>query len=157
MKNRKTVPIIGIVVLLLVTAGSIFLQYVERNTGPEMTMSGKIYTPGTEAPRPKATQDPMAGISLGRQNAIKSAQSYLRYSSFSRKGLIDQLRFEGYTTDEATYAVDYLEPDWYAEAAESAASYLKYSSFSRQGLIDQLVFEGFTQDEAEYGVAAAGY
>lgn len=121
-------------------------------------MSGKAWVEPSVTPRPvQSSKDPMAGVSLGRQNAIKSAQSYLRYTSFSRKSLIDQLRFEGYSTDEATYAVDYLEPDWYAEAAEAAASYLKYTSFSRQGLKDQLLFEGFTEDEAEYGVISVGY
>ena len=158
MKRQNIVPIIGIVVLVLVVLGTVATRYFEANN-TEYMMSGRAYTPGSLTPKPAPTApvDPLAGISMGRQNAIKSAQTYLRVSSFSRKSLVDQLRFEGYTSDEAVFACDYLEPDWYAEAAEAAATYLQVSSFSRQGLIDQLIFEGFTEDEALYGVAAVGY
>ena len=157
--NRESiVPIIGIALLVVMALSSVVMKYIDTHT-VEYMMSGKEYVPETITPRPAPTAvpDPLAGVSLGRKNAIKSAESYLKYSSFSRKGLVDQLRFEGYTSDEAIYACDYLEPDWYAEATEAAASYLRYSSFSRQGLIDQLLFEGFTEEEAEYGVTAAGY
>ena len=58
--------------------------------------------------------------------------------------------------EEAASAVEGLEVDWTAEAAESAASYLKHTSMSRSELIDQLVFEGFTTSQAEAGVSAAG-
>lgn len=158
MKRQNIVPIIGIVVLVLVVLGTVATRYFEANT-TEYMMSGRVYTPESLTPKPvpAATADPLAGISIGRLNAIKSAQAYLSVSSFSRKSLVDQLRFEGYTSDEAVFACDYLEPDWYAEAAEAAAAYLQVSSFSRQGLIDQLIFEGFTEDEAAYGVAAVGY
>lgn len=96
-------------------------------------------------------------ITTGQKNALKSAYDYLKYSSFSYKGLIDQLEFEGYTTEEATYAVDNCGADWKMQAEKTAQSYLDYSSFSRQGLIDQLIFEGFTKEEAEHGVSAVGY
>ncbi len=36
----------------------------------------------------------------------KSAEQYLEFSAFSRSGLIDQLKFEGFTTEQATYGVD---------------------------------------------------
>jgi len=93
---------------------------------------------------------------VAQSNAKKSATSYLKYSSFSRTGLIGQLEFEGFSTADATYGVDAQNADWNLQAAKSAKSYLKYSSFSRIGLIDQLVFEGFTQAQAEYGVSTTG-
>jgi hypothetical protein len=96
-------------------------------------------------------------LTVSQSNAVRSGQSYLDYSGFSRSGLIGQLEYEDYSTGDATFAVDYLAPDWNAEAAETAKSYLEYSSFSRQGLIDQLIYEGFSSAEAEYGVTAAGY
>jgi hypothetical protein len=95
--------------------------------------------------------------SMGELNALEKALSYLNYTSFSRSGLIDQLEYEGFSTEEATYGVDNCGADWNEQAAKKAQSYLDYSSFSRQGLIDQLVFEGFTQEQAEYGVSAVGY
>ncbi len=76
--------------------------------------------------------------------------------AFSRSGLIHQLEFESFTTEDATYGVDALAADWNEQAAKSAAGYLDVMAFSRSGLIHQLVFEGFTQDQAEYGVSTTG-
>ncbi|MGI6230207.1 MAG: Ltp family lipoprotein [Tractidigestivibacter sp.] len=90
------------------------------------------------------------------KNAVSRAKSYLDYTAFSYSGLIDQLEFEGYTTEEATYGVDHCGADWYEQAALMAEDYLEYTSFSRSGLIDQLEFEGFTYDQAVYGVNAVG-
>ena len=41
-----------------------------------------------------------------REQAVKSAKNYLDFSAFSRSGLISQLEFEGFSTEDATYAVD---------------------------------------------------
>ena len=101
-------------------------------------------------------QSDAADLTVSQENAIESAETYLDLMAFSRSGLINQLEFEGYSTEDATFAVDYLSPDWNAEAAESAENYLDVSSFSRSGLIDQLMFEGFTQAQAEYGVSQVG-
>lgn len=92
---------------------------------------------------------------IGERMALSSAKDYLRVSALSRKGLIDQLEFEGYTTAEATYAVDNCGANWKEQAVKSAKNYLKIMSFSKQGLIDQLEFEGFTSEEAIYGVEQA--
>lgn len=110
------------------------------------------------APEPPAapTTD-LDGWTLAQSNAIGSAESYLSFTSFSRQGLIDQLIYEGYSTEDATFAVDALEVDWNGQAALTAENYLSFTTFSRQGLIDQLLFEGFSQAEAEYGVAMVGY
>ena len=96
-------------------------------------------------------------VTLGMENALKQAKNYLDILSFSRSGLIGQLEFEGYTTEEATYAVDNCGADWNQQAAKKAQSYLEIMSFSRQGLISQLEFEGFTHEQAIYGVTAVGY
>ena len=93
-----------------------------------------------------------SGVSADQANAIGSAESYLRYSAFSRTGLIAQLEYEGFSRSDSTYAVDSLNGDWFEQAAKSAASYLEYSSFSRQGLYDQLIYEGYSHAEAEFGV-----
>ena len=90
------------------------------------------------------------------EEAAESARSYLDLSGFSRSGLIDQLLFDGYSTEEATYAVDSVNVDWNEEAAESARSYLDLTGFSRSGLIEQLEFDGYTREQAEYGATQAG-
>lgn len=96
-------------------------------------------------------------FTLAQQNAIGSAKNYLSLMGFSRTGLIGQLEFEGFSTDEATFGVDNAGADWNAEAAQSAEQYLAVSTFSRQGLYDQLAFEGFQASEIDFGLAAVGY
>lgn len=108
------------------------------------------------APKPETEPEPDTDITVGQENALRSAQDYLRLSGCSRTGLIEQLEFDGYTTDEATFAVDNLDADWKEQAARSAQDYLDISGFSRTGLIDQLEFDGYTRDEAEYGATQAG-
>jgi colicin import membrane protein len=93
---------------------------------------------------------------VSQQNAVRSAEDYLDFTAFSRTGLINQLEFEGYSTADATRAVDRVTVNWNEQAAKSAANYLDFTSFSRQGLIDQLVFEGFTAAQAKYGVSQTG-
>ena len=103
------------------------------------------------------TNSNSGGTSISKQNALKSAKSYLNYSAFSYTGLIEQLEFEKYSYEDAVYAADNCGADWNEQAAKSARSYLNYSSFSRQELIDQLLYEGFTNSQAEYGVRQNGY
>jgi hypothetical protein len=96
-------------------------------------------------------------LTLSQRNAIGSAESYLNYTNFSRSGLIGQLEYEGYSVEDATFAVDFVNPDWNAQAAGSAQSYLDFTSFSRDGLYEQLIYEGFTPEQANAGLAAVGY
>lgn len=96
-------------------------------------------------------------VTVGQRNALRSASNYLSFMAFSYKGLIEQLEYEGYTTDEATYAANNCGADWFEQAAKSAKQYLSFMSFSRSGLIEQLEYEGFTYKQAVYGAEQNGY
>ena len=109
----------------------------------------------TEPPAPAEPAQPAETIS--QRNAKAKATDYLRFMSFSRSGRIGQLEFEGFSTDDSTYGVDAIGPNWDEQAAMKAQDYLDTMSFSRQGLLDQLIFEGFTPEQAEYGVSYVGY
>jgi hypothetical protein len=104
----------------------------------------------------QTNEESNSGETVSQENARKSAKNYLDTLAFSRTGLIKQLEFEGFSTEDATYAVDALNPDWNEQAAKSAKNYLDTMAFSRAGLIEQLIFEGFTQEQAEYGVSTTG-
>ncbi len=93
---------------------------------------------------------------VSQQNAVRAASDYIEFSAFSRTGLIDQLEYSGYSTADATYAVDAIAVDWNEQAVKAAKDYLEFSAFSHSGLIDQLEYAGFTPYEAAYGVAATG-
>lgn len=93
---------------------------------------------------------------VSQQNALESAQSYIAIMGFSYSGLVDQLEFEGYNAEDATYAADNCGADWNAEALESARGYIDSMAFSYSGLVEQLEFEGFTADQAAYGADNCG-
>jgi len=94
---------------------------------------------------------------LGEENAVKKANQYLKYSAFSKTGLVKQLEYEGFSNSESNYAVNHIQVDWDEQAVKKAKQYLKYSAFSRTRLIDQLEYEGFTHDQAVYAVGQVGY
>lgn len=91
-------------------------------------------------------------ISLGEKNALTKAKTYLNTIAFSREGLIHQLKFEGFTTEQAEYGVENCGANWNEQATKKAKTYLITMAFSKKGLIQQLEFEKFTTKQAEYGV-----
>lgn len=109
----------------------------------------------TATPKPTPTPAPTPSVSTGMKNALSSAKMYLNVMGFSREGLITQLKFSGFTDDEATYAVDNCGADWNEQAVVKAKQYLDIMPMSKSALITQLVFEGFTQEQAEYGASKA--
>ncbi len=94
---------------------------------------------------------------MGQKNALSTAESYLSFTAFSYSGLIEQLEYEGFTTEEATFAADNCGADWSEQAAKTAQSYVDLLALSRDELLSQLEYEGFTTEQALYGVAAVGY
>lgn len=123
----------------------------QSNTNSTTSSSSSTTTPSTSSNA--STPSP----TTGEKNALRSAREYLCFSAFSYTGLIKQLEYEGYSTEEATYAADNCNANWNEQAAKSAKEYLDMSSFSRQELINQLIYEGYTQEQAEYGVTQNGY
>lgn len=104
-----------------------------------------------------STDDSTSDLTTSQEQAVQKAQSYLDMGGFSRSGLIKQLRFEKFSNKDATFAVDYLDPNWNEQAEQKAQSYMDLGSrFSRGSLINQLVFEGFTQKQAEHGAKSVG-
>ncbi|WP_406944143.1 Ltp family lipoprotein [Halobacillus sp. SY10] len=101
----------------------------------------------------KAKED---SVTVSQKQAVAMAEHYLSFMAFSKSGLIDQLEFEGFSTEDATYGVEHISVDWQEQAVIKAEEYLDFMAFSRQGLIDQLVFEGFSQEHAAYAASQVG-
>lgn len=93
---------------------------------------------------------------VGQKNALRSAKSYLDLMAFSHGGLVNQLMYEGYSADDATYAADNCGANWSEQALKSAKSYLDLMAFSRQGLIEQLEHDKYTTEQATYGADNSG-
>lgn len=162
--DRKVVPVVtamtvagaraaleaeGFTVTAPAGTGDDWIVTTQSARGGSKAYPGSEISITAEAPKPVLT--------VSQQNAVDKAKSYLSFSGFSRKGLIEQLEYEGYSTEDATFGADNAGADWNAECAEKAKSYMQMSSFSRKGLADQLAFEGFTPEQIAAGLAAVGY
>ena len=94
-----------------------------------------------------------------RQQAVKKAESTLQYQTLSDSGLLQRLISDGFTQEEAEYAVSYItsaaqntEINRNSEeyrAVEKAKSYIRYN-YSRQTIIDKLIKDGFSETTAIY-------
>jgi hypothetical protein len=67
-----------------------------------------ITAPEVEDEEPSAEAEQNTTPTLGMQNAVKEAKSYLNWGSFSRDGLYRQLEFEGYLPEEIEYALKFV-------------------------------------------------
>ncbi len=95
---------------------------------------------------------------MGQKNALKKAESYSRNLHMSKSKLYKQLTSEygeGFTAEEAQYAIDHLVADYNLNALEKAKSYQKNLNMSKSRIYQQLISEygeGFTASEAQYAI-----
>ena len=94
-------------------------------------------------------------MTFHEKQALESAQLNLSFMPYSYHSLLTQLRFEGHSLKNATYAVNHCNADWMEQANESAINYLLYSNCTREELHKYLLFEGFLEDEASNAVTRA--
>lgn len=154
-RHPVLISILGVIVFLIVI-GNV-------GGGNDKTSQPEIATPTSETTQgtdnietTPIANDEKSSESTSQKNAVRKANSYLGMTGFSRSGLIKQLEFEKFSTEDATYAVDTINPDWNEQAARKAESYNDLSGFSRDGLIKQLEFEGFTAEQAVHGADSVG-
>ena len=93
---------------------------------------------------------------MSQQNAASKAADYLDHTAFSRRSLLKQVAFDGFSTADATWGVDKQHANWNQQAAAKAKDYMDYTSFLRSSLIRQLEFNGFTSSQAQYGADQVG-
>jgi len=72
------------------------------------------------------------------------------------KGLIRQLKYDGFSTSDATYGASHSGANWMRQAVKAAKAYLEIQAFSFSGMVAQLQFDGFTHAQAVHGARAAG-
>lgn len=109
-----------------------------------------------EATEKQTEESSEPDMTLGQKNALRKADDYLMILAFSYTGLIKQLEFDGFTTEEATFAADHCGADWNEQALKKADDYLSLMGFSKKGLIGQLEFDNFTTEEATYAADNCG-
>jgi hypothetical protein len=131
----------------LQTRGRNQKEGTDSSSAPQSAQAESAEGGESEAPEPS--------MSSGQSNALSGAEDYLSYESFSKKGLIEQLEYEGYKGQDAAWAANHVDVDWNEQAFKSAKNYLSYESFSETGLVEQLEYEGFTAPQAKYGAEKA--
>ena len=138
----------------LVPAGFIVLFAILLSIGTQPPSRSPVPIGDSNTQLPNGSEESIETVN--QQNARIKAMQYLQFSAFSRKGLIQQLEYEGFNTADAEYGTDAQNADWREQAAKKARQYLQTSAFSKLGLTNQLLYEGFSVEEAEYGVATTG-
>lgn len=131
---------------------------ITPTTSSGISVARAVATATTVAPSTGSTSN----LTPSEQQAVDSAKQYLQTSPFSKQGLINQLDSsagDGFSTHDATVAVNSLSVNWNAEAAADAKQYLQTSSFSCQALVQQLSSSAgsqFTAAQARYGAVRSG-
>ena len=121
-----------------------FTQVVDKMSLPELIYVKPEQTTTTINNAPKDATDEEI-------NAMITAYNYIDAMPFSRKGLISQLEYEGFTHEEAVFAADNCWFDWDFQAKRKAEDYQEVFHFSKKRLIEQLEHDGFTKSQAQYG------
>jgi hypothetical protein len=92
-----------------------------------------------------------------REQAAKSAKSYLDGSPMSKDGLIHQLEFAEFSEEDAKAGVEDLNVNWNKQAVKAAKEFMKNQDYSREDLVNTLTSGAdFTDDEAEYAADKVG-
>lgn len=91
-------------------------------------------------------------------NALKKAQSYSDHQFMSKNRLYQQLTSsygEGFSPEDAQYAIDHVKADWNYNALQKGKSYYTRQNMSKSRVYEQLVSpygEDFTPEQAQYAV-----
>lgn len=91
-------------------------------------------------------------------NALNKAQSYSDHQYMSKNRLYHQLTSsygEGFSAEEAQYAINHVKADWNYNALQTGKSYYTRQNMSKSRVYQQLVSpygEDFTPEQAQYAV-----
>ena len=126
---------------------------------PKMSLSEKSKLIDREEKNIEEMADAMSGVdqiqakpsTAQEKNALAAALLYLNAMPFSHDGLVEQLKYEGYSESEAAFAADNCGADWNEQASLAAKQYLNLFPFSEEDLIAQLEFDGYTHEQAVHG------
>ena len=138
----------GIVLTSIVncSTGNKKVDNAESTTSPCVETTASPYAEITASPYEEKTNK------TELENAIESAEAYSNVFAYSKKGLIENLKYEGFSEDIAECAVKSINANWKENCVRSAHSYLEIISYSKEELIHQLDYVGFTAEEIDYAM-----
>ena len=138
----------GIVLTSIVncSTGNKKVDNAESTTSPCVETTASPYAEITASPYEEKTNK------TELENAIESAEAYSNVFAYSKKYLIEQLKYEGFSEEIAECAAKSINANWKENCVRSAYSYLDLFSFSKKELIHQLDYDGFTPEEIDYAM-----
>ena len=138
----------GIVLTSIVncSTGNKKVDNAESTTSPCVETTASPYEEITASPYEEKTKN------TELENAIESAEAYSNVFAYSKKYLIEQLKYEGFSEEIAECAAKSINANWKENCVRSAYSYIDLFSFSKKELIHQLDYDGFTPEEIDYAM-----
>lgn len=91
-----------------------------------------------------------------RENVLILAKEYIQEKAYSRRGLINALKMNGYSNINAIYAVDNISVDWSEQAKRAIKEYKEKANLSKTNLLNVLVRDGFSEKEIAYAFKECG-
>ena len=139
---------VGIVLTSIVncSTGNKKVDNAESTTSPCVETTASPYAEITASPYEEKTKN------TELENAIESAEAYSNVFAYSKKYLIEQLKYEGFSEEIAECAAKSINANWKENCVRSAYSYIDLFSFSKKELIHQLDYDGFTPEEIDYAM-----
>lgn len=124
----------------------------------ETTTTGDVDDTAPEESTPTEPPDTDGSDDPQMDEAVAMADEYLALHPVGEVGLVEALVGEGFGPDEATRAVEILDPDWNEQAVRYVQNWMDPdqgggTDLSRQEQVEEMTtYAGFTKAEAEYGL-----
>ena len=127
---------------------------IENSSADSKEMSKNSVTTGKESSNEETTKPPLESLNENQLQAIQTAKDYLDTMHLSQTELLQMLSVENIDSEDAKFALEYLNIDWNQEARKKAKEYCKHKiGFSKEKLKAQLLFDHFTEEEADFAVS----
>lgn len=141
--------IIGIVAVFVV------IGVIGAMSGGEKTQNEVVQTETTTSEN--KVEEEKEKVSAEAIAALGKAELYATTMSMSKKAIYNQLisEVEGFSKEDAQYAIDNVVADWNNNALEKAKMYQETMHMSRKAIHQQLTAsagEAFTKEEADYAL-----
>ena len=128
--------------------------YPENSSADSKERSKDSGTAGKESLSEETTKPPLESLNENQAQAIQTAKDYLDTMHLSQTELLQMLSVENIDSEDAKFALEYLNIDWNQEARKKAKEYCKHKiGFSKVKLKAQLLFDHFTEEEADFAVS----
>ena len=126
----------------------------EKSSVDSKEMSKNSISTGKESSKEETTKPPLESLNENQAQAIQTAKDYLDTMHLSQTELLQMLSVENIDSEDAKFALEYLNIDWNQEARKKAKEYCKHKiGFSKEKLKAQLLFDHFTEEEADFAVS----